>query len=183
MQTVRQEGIFYHALKPAGRDDTEEILTAVECAFKKTEKNERKQMERPAMQQEAAPVAAMPCAAAQMTEEVSEELPEEIKPGTTRESWQRVKKMRVKVAAILSALTVAGAGVVYCVAVATKGMKESSDMMIWAFLGFCALIAVGQLLPAFFSVRAARKEVEQQLQEGLAVNGEKEPAFAAVDKN
>ena len=91
--------------------------------------------------------------------------------------------MRAKVAVILSALTVAVAGFVYCVAAATKGMQESSDMMIWAFLGFCSLIAVGQLLPAFFSVRAARKEVEQQLQEGLAVKGEKEPAFAVVDKN
>lgn len=37
VRTVRQEGIFYHALKPANRFDTEEIRLAVECAFKKPE--------------------------------------------------------------------------------------------------------------------------------------------------
>jgi DNA-binding NtrC family response regulator len=30
---VRQEGIFYHALKPVCTEDTEEICLAVECAF------------------------------------------------------------------------------------------------------------------------------------------------------
>jgi DNA-binding NtrC family response regulator len=35
VRTIRQEGIFYHALKPADRFDTEEIRLAVECAFKK----------------------------------------------------------------------------------------------------------------------------------------------------
>jgi DNA-binding NtrC family response regulator len=37
VRTLRQEGIFYHALKPADRFDTEEIRLAVECAFKKPE--------------------------------------------------------------------------------------------------------------------------------------------------
>jgi DNA-binding NtrC family response regulator len=37
VRTIRQEGIFYHALKPAGRDDTDEIRLAVECAFNKTD--------------------------------------------------------------------------------------------------------------------------------------------------
>jgi DNA-binding NtrC family response regulator len=35
VRTIREEGIFYHALKPADRNDTEEIRMAVECAFKK----------------------------------------------------------------------------------------------------------------------------------------------------
>jgi DNA-binding NtrC family response regulator len=35
VRTIREEGIFYHALKPADRNDTEEIRLAVECAFKK----------------------------------------------------------------------------------------------------------------------------------------------------
>lgn len=30
---VRQEGIFYHALRPVSREDTDEIRLAVECAF------------------------------------------------------------------------------------------------------------------------------------------------------
>jgi DNA-binding NtrC family response regulator len=37
VRTIREEGIFYHALKPADRNDTEEIRLAVECAFKKPE--------------------------------------------------------------------------------------------------------------------------------------------------
>jgi DNA-binding NtrC family response regulator len=35
VRTIRQEGIFYHALKPANREDAEEIRLAVECAFEK----------------------------------------------------------------------------------------------------------------------------------------------------
>ena len=38
VRTIRQEGIFYHALKPATREDTEEIRLAVECAFSSSEK-------------------------------------------------------------------------------------------------------------------------------------------------
>ena len=187
MRTVRQEGIYYHALKPAGQDDTEEILAAVNCAFSK---NERMQTSRPAESYETTPVVESPCAAVQMTEEVTEEQPEavaldafSVTPDFTNESRHGKKNTKVKATAIMTALTAAVAGFVYCVFAVTKGMKESSHIMIWAFLGFCALIAVGQLIPAFFSVRAARKEVEQQLQEGLAVKGEKEPAFAVVDKN
>jgi DNA-binding NtrC family response regulator len=33
IRTIRQEGIFYHALKPTGREDTDEIRAAVDCAF------------------------------------------------------------------------------------------------------------------------------------------------------
>lgn len=33
---VRQEGIFYHALKPVCEEDTDEIRLAVECAFNST---------------------------------------------------------------------------------------------------------------------------------------------------
>jgi FixJ family two-component response regulator len=33
VRRIRQEGIFYHALKPVSREDREEIRQAVECAF------------------------------------------------------------------------------------------------------------------------------------------------------
>ena len=39
IRTVRQEGIFYHALKPGSAEDTEEIRAAVECAFNQPDKN------------------------------------------------------------------------------------------------------------------------------------------------
>ncbi len=38
IRTIRQEGIFYHALKPGSPEDTEEIRAAVECAFNQPEK-------------------------------------------------------------------------------------------------------------------------------------------------
>jgi DNA-binding NtrC family response regulator len=39
VRTIREEGIFYHALKPANRNDTEEIRLAVKCAFDRPETN------------------------------------------------------------------------------------------------------------------------------------------------
>jgi len=180
VRSIRQEGIFYHALKPTGRDDTEEILTAVECAFNKTE---RKQPDRPAAQQAASPVAAMACAAARMTNQALAELPETINTNTPRESRQgEEKKMRVKAAAILTALTAAVAGFAYCVFAATRGLKESSDLAMWSFLGFCALIVVGQLLPAVISFREAKKVAAARIQAELAVSDENRQAEAVFDK-
>ncbi len=34
VRKIRQEGIFYHALRPVSRTDREEICLAVRCAFK-----------------------------------------------------------------------------------------------------------------------------------------------------
>jgi DNA-binding NtrC family response regulator len=34
MQKIRREGIFYHSLKPVNAQEGEEILDAVDCAFK-----------------------------------------------------------------------------------------------------------------------------------------------------
>ncbi len=42
VRTIRQEGIFYHALRPTGREDAEEIRLAVECAFNKSDKPQQK---------------------------------------------------------------------------------------------------------------------------------------------
>jgi DNA-binding NtrC family response regulator len=39
IRTIRQEGIYYHALKPVDTDDIEEIRLAVECAFDKLERS------------------------------------------------------------------------------------------------------------------------------------------------
>ena len=36
VRQIRQEGIFYHALRPISDDDCEEIQTAVECALNAT---------------------------------------------------------------------------------------------------------------------------------------------------
>lgn len=184
IRTIRQEGIFYHALKPSGQHDTAEILSAVECAFNKTGKYDGKQAKRPADSYTAAPVADASCSAGRMMNQASAEVPRSAASDATIGSRHKEeKKMRAKAAAIIAMLTLAVAGFVYCVIAATKGMKEGGDLVIWGFLGFCALIVVGQLLPAFFSVRAARKVLEQQLQEKLADKGEKKHAYAVFDKN
>ena len=179
-RSIRQEGIFYHALKPTGREDTKEILAAVECAFNKTERIEREQAHHFAAKQEASPAAAMTCAAPLMTEPAAEEIPETVIAIAAREPRQR---MNGKAAATLTALTAAVAGFAYCVFAATRGMKESGDLLVWGFLGFCALIIVGQLLPAFSSFMSAKKVAEQQLQEELALRTETERARAASDNN
>ncbi len=38
IKKLREEGIFYHALKPVDSEDHDEIRQAVECAFKNMEK-------------------------------------------------------------------------------------------------------------------------------------------------
>lgn len=40
IKKMRAEGIFYHALKPVNAEDREEILQAVECAFRNMEKQQ-----------------------------------------------------------------------------------------------------------------------------------------------
>ena len=181
VRSIRQEGIFYHALKPAGREDTAEILSAVECAFNRAESNDGKQTNRPAESCAAAPVFETASAAVRMTHQVPDDVPESVALAPPMESRRGEEKtLRAKAAAIAAMLTAAVAGCAYCVFAAAKGVNESGDLVMWGFLGFCALIVVGRLLQALFSVRAARKVVERRLQE---VNGEKRHAYAVFDKN
>lgn len=43
-------------------------------------------------------------------------------------------------------------------AYATAGREDNSPLVVWTFLGFCALIVVAQLLPAVRSARRAAAE-------------------------
>lgn len=61
-------------------------------------------------------------------------------------------------------------------------VDDGSGMVIWGFLGFCALILVGQLLPALVSFLSAKKVVEQAIEESLGVDGEKQKVGAALDR-
>lgn len=56
---------------------------------------------------------------------------------------------------------------------ATGGEKDTSDLVIWGFLGFCALIVVGQLLPLVTTLLDARKTAQKE-PEALAVSAEGE---------
>ena len=181
VRSIRQEGIFYHALKPAGSEDTEEILAAVECAFNRTERSEKNTSARTPAGLAASVAPRASCMAGLMTKQAAEEPPEPITPHTAGEQRNRREKtMKAKAAALLTALTAAIAGFVYCVVAATRGIKENGDLVVWGFLGFCALIIVGQLIPAFFSFMAAKKVVAEQLQVSGA---EEQPAPAVFDKS
>jgi FixJ family two-component response regulator len=202
-RSIRQEGIFYHALKPTGRDDTEEILAAVACAFNKTERSEKIPTDRAAAHYETVPVPAMPCAAALvsghqgtapvpeipcaaavMSEQVPVELPEAVAACCIGEPQQaEERRTRAKAAAILSVLGVTVLGLVYYIAAVTNGMKESNDLALWAFLGFFALVFVGRLLPVCFSARGASKVAAQRLQDNFAGVGTQQQAHDVPEKN
>jgi DNA-binding response OmpR family regulator len=184
MRTVRQEGIFYHALKPTSQEDTAEILSAVDCAFDKSGQRDGMGMNRIEGATVASPASAEPC-----IEERAMDPAQEASTGTNminraRELWYREDmKMKAKTAAIVTALVAAVAGFVYCVIAATRSVKENGDLVVWGFLGFCALIVVGQLIPAYISMKAAKKVMEQKIRENLADDGEKKHAYAVFDKN
>jgi hypothetical protein len=48
---------------------------------------------------------------------------------------------------------------------ATTGREDNSDLFVWIFLGFCALIVVAQLIPAamvlFGVVKGVKKETAE----------------------
>jgi FixJ family two-component response regulator len=122
---VRQEGIFYHALKPATAGDTEEIGQAVACAFEKQGTSALTDPA-PAPAQQSQPAL---CQAA-------------AKIGF---SWAQFRKTLPLILG-LSALVF---GTSYLALAAAETARGGSSLAIWVFLGFCALIVAGQLLPIF----------------------------------
>ncbi len=53
---------------------------------------------------------------------------------------------------------------------------DDGNMLIWVFLGMCALIVVGQLLPAFRATKPEGKLAEPQTAEARAVNSSDSPS-------
>lgn len=47
--------------------------------------------------------------------------------------------------------------------------EDRSSLVIWAFLGFCALIVIAQVLPAIRSARRAAKEERARRNGAIAV--------------
>lgn len=119
---IRHEGIFYHALKPAAPDDTEELGMAVDCAFKKS------------LADRQFPVAE-PAAAAAPEREESLQVSEP-------EKGQQVLPALVALVALIL-----GASFLSLVAAERAGQGDS--VTLWLFFGLCALIIVTQLLPIF----------------------------------
>lgn len=52
--------------------------------------------------------------------------------------------------------------------------EDNSDLFVWIFLGFCALIVVAQLIPALFVllgfVKGVRKETKQPVESTQSAN-------------
>ncbi len=64
-------------------------------------------------------------------------------------------------------------GVISSAYAATEGLTDDGgNTMIWIFLGMCALIVIGQLLPAFRATKPEGKIVEPQAAAAQAVDGQ-----------
>jgi DNA-binding NtrC family response regulator len=113
---LRQEGIFFHALKPGGVDETEELGQAVACAFEKTHANTKLHPASAALAQPAA--------------------------GLTRSPLLNAMPWLAGMAALIL-------GTNYVSLPSTHGTQSGGSFSVWLFLGFCAMIVIGQLLPIF----------------------------------
>jgi CheY-like chemotaxis protein len=111
---VRQEGIFYHALKPAA-GEAGELGQAVQCAFEKYHGG---------VQPHPAPAAE----------------PQQV--GGTRPHLMYALPWIVGVVALM-------VGTDYLSLSAANRAQDGCSLAVWLFLGFCALIVMGQMLPIF----------------------------------
>lgn len=110
---VRQEGIFYHALKPASSADTGELWQAVACAFEKHRTSVLADPHGPQRNQAG--------------------------PGPK-------KGLPVKLMSCLLVATLMGASYYF---LAAPSAASHGNWAMLLFLGFFAMIVVGQLLPIF----------------------------------
>ena len=116
---LRDEGLFYHALRPTTTLDTEELGTAVACAF------DTVQARSPHHQPQAVPSTSM--------------LAE-------RGSTGKAANIGLKTLCRLSVLISLTFAICY---LATSTLIATNATTMWIFLAFCALIISTQLLPIF----------------------------------
>jgi CheY-like chemotaxis protein len=114
---LRQEGIFYHALKPVA-GEAGELGQAVQCAFEKCQGGAQ-----PA-----------PAPVAQLQPVVSE--------GGLRPHLMYALPWIIGVVVLM-------VGTDYLSLSAAGSAQEGGSLAVWIFLGFCALIVMGQMLPIF----------------------------------
>ena len=167
IRSIRQEGIFYHALRPNNREQVQEICQAIECAFSKHEhKTSRDGVTAIPREEQAAVIvdaSAAGNAPAIVTDGVTARSTEQ-----SRHDKERPMKTRTKV--IGAAGTILGIAAIAMAVPTPNG--DTSEFAMWAFLGFCALIVVGQLIPAFFVFKTARDVAAQHAREAAAAKQE-----------
>lgn len=122
VRKVRQEGIFYHAMKPVVAGDTEELGMAVECAFAKNSARRDVHREQ-APKKQSTPFC----------------WPEDV--STFKGSMQALPWLLTLIALI--------SGASFLSLVAAQRVEQGNNMALWLFLAFCALIIATQLLPIF----------------------------------
>jgi len=159
---IRQQGIFYHALKPDNREQMEEICLAIDCAFKKHDQAPSKEV-----------------AAIRNEEPI-------LKPGVAVTLEQKIrqdkeKQMKTISNGIGTALAILGVTAITITYAWEQG--DTTEIAMWAFLGFCALIIVSQLTPILLNARATRDAAAQKVQEALAAGGKEEKAEAGLKKD
>jgi hypothetical protein len=82
-----------------------------------------------------------------------------------------MKPRRIIISAASSLLGMASSAIA-----AAGGREDTTDLVIWGFLGFCALIVVGQLIPVIFTLWGAKKAFERSPAEAPVLRGaEEEP--------
>jgi len=136
---LRQEGIFYHALKPMA-GEAGELGQAVQCAFEKCQGGAQ----------------SAPVPAAQPQSVVSE--------GGFRPHLMHALPWIVGVVALI-------VGTDYSLAAASRAQEGSS--LVWIFLGFCALIVMGQVLPIFRVRQVLGRAGDRQAVRESAARGSK----------
>ena len=146
---VRQEGIFYQALKPATASDTEELWQAVACAF---EKHRARVLPDPAASLQSQPARS-----------------QEDKPGLSRGTSLKA-----------AAAPAVGTAVLFVSAgdhlLAAAGQKaHNGSLAVWIFLGFCALLFAGQLLP-IFRIKPAPGRMNLTLPKRVRLGAQHSPA-------
>jgi CheY-like chemotaxis protein len=185
IRTIRQEGIFYHALKPSSQEDAAEILTAVECAFTKSD---RMMMNNHAADPVLSDALAMQSSAIGASAPVTMESPEETSssplpmPSPITQNADDMRRMAKPAFLALAGVALAG---IIALAVANRAsgwQNGESNIAMWSFIAFCALIVVSQMIPGFISFMAAKKAAKRVLQENIAGNGVKQHANAAFDR-
>ena len=120
---VRQEGIFYHAMKPATASDTEELGMAVECAFEKHRTSRHP-------------------ARLQGTSRLSGQRRRGAEGKTIFQTPKNLVSWLVAMAVIIF-------GTNYLALSAAESLQKGSSLALWLFLSFCALLIATQVLPVF----------------------------------
>ena len=120
---VRQEGIFYEAMKPATPAENEELGLAVACAFKKHGSKRHHRRLQATLREPA-------------TQQYRPQRAGTVQPPKHAVSW-------------LIGLAVLVFGISYLALVAAESALQGRNAGIWLFLSFCALLIATQLLPVF----------------------------------